>query len=464
MSTPIKLPAEALAVPHLEQYFGVWAIHENTFLSLFDRVGKIDLSAHVQAAAGSGRMAAADAGVVMDANGIATIELRGALTKYGSSMSSAPSMLMTQRAVRGLTDDPACKGVMMIFDSPGGTVSGTSDLAEAIASCAAVKPVMGFIEDLGASAAYWLASQCTTIVANPSAMVGSIGTYGVLQDSSRMAANAGVTVHVIRAGAFKGAGVPGTEITDQQLAEYQRIVDGMNAMFLGGVARGRRMKPEQVTAIADGRVHQAADAKKMGLIDAVQSLAAATSAFTASVLAKPSANKSTPRLVAKADVLESTVMSDKTDATVSAPKPATIAELKAEFPESTADFREKCMEGGLTIDASYRLWAKEKQAEATAAKAETEALRAQAKKPGAPALPNKPPTAKAGDVDAEASGDPIAEWNQRLDAKTKGGMKRPDAVAQLSKEDPELHQAYIQAYTAAHPEALPAAQRRAMGK
>ena len=63
-----------------------------------------------------------------------------------------------------------------------------------------------------------VASQAGFVAANESALVGSIGTYGVIYDLSKRAENEGITVHIVRAGAFKGAGVPGAPVTDEQLA------------------------------------------------------------------------------------------------------------------------------------------------------------------------------------------------------------------------------------------------------
>jgi hypothetical protein len=117
-----------------------------------------------------------------------------------------------------------------------------------------------------------VASQASRIIANETALVGSIGTYGVVQDTSGMAAMEGVRVHVIRAGAFKGAGTPGTEITAEHLTEMQRTVDGLNEYFLAGVAAGRSMLTAvRVRELADGRAWLAAEAKTLGLIDAIGS-------------------------------------------------------------------------------------------------------------------------------------------------------------------------------------------------
>ena len=61
----------------------------------------------------------------------------------------------------------------------------------------------------------------------------------MLTDSSKAAEDLGFKVHVVRAGALKGAGTPGTEITEEQLAETQKVVDAINEEFLGVIAKGR---------------------------------------------------------------------------------------------------------------------------------------------------------------------------------------------------------------------------------
>jgi ClpP class serine protease len=60
---------------------------------------------------------------------------------------------MTRDAVRQATRDPEVKGIYVRVDSPGGTVAGTGDLAEAIAAAAKVKPTHARVEDKAASAA-----------------------------------------------------------------------------------------------------------------------------------------------------------------------------------------------------------------------------------------------------------------------------------------------------------------------
>ncbi len=159
--------------------------------------------------------------------------------------------------------------IRLEVDSPGGTVAGVHEASEAIFAARKVKRVSAHINDLGASAAFHLASQAHIISAGPNAEVGSIGVFSVVVDSSQAAEDEGIKVHIIRSGDHKGMGVPGVEITKEQLASEQAIVDGMADNFVKAVARGRDMKVSAVKVLATGEVWIAKTALKHGLIDSV---------------------------------------------------------------------------------------------------------------------------------------------------------------------------------------------------
>ncbi len=163
-------------------------------------------------------------------------------------------------------------GILLHIESPGGSVFGTGDLADTIRAARDVKPVYAYIEDIGASAAYWIASQADRIFTNPTALTPAIGTYMVIDDWSKWFEDKGIKTHVVRAGKFKGAGEVGAKITEEQLADFQREIDSLNQHFVAGVAKGRRMSIDKVVELADGRVYVGAEAQRLGLIDGVQSL------------------------------------------------------------------------------------------------------------------------------------------------------------------------------------------------
>lgn len=227
---------------------------------------------------------------VIDSNGIAIIPLVGPLMKGDSKFGGTTSTVRTRRAVRMATQDSDVRGIMLHIDSPGGTVSGTAELAADVKLADDQKPVHAFIDDLGASAAYWVASQARRVSANATAEVGSIGVVAVVEDSSGQAEAEGIKVHVIATGPFKGAFVDGTEVTPDHLAYLQQRVDEINGHFLRAISKGRKMSMAEVRKAADGRVFGAAVAQEMGLIDAVQRMDKALADLT-----RDTKNAGTPR-------------------------------------------------------------------------------------------------------------------------------------------------------------------------
>lgn len=204
-------------------------------------------------------------------NGVAVIPISGPMMKGDSKYGGANTVAVRQ-ALRAALADNQVKAIMLHVDSPGGTVAGTDELARDVAKANATKPVHAHIDDLGASAAYWVASQARRITAGPAAEIGSIGVYAVIEDSSAAAAASGVRVRVVSTGPMKGAMEPGTEITDAQIAYVQERVDEMNRHFQSAIVRGRgeRMTRDDLATASDGRVFGATDARKLGLIDRVQ--------------------------------------------------------------------------------------------------------------------------------------------------------------------------------------------------
>ncbi len=114
----------------------------------------------------------------------------------------------------GARDD--IKAVFLNIDSPGGTVAGTPELANAVAALDTRKPVYAFSSGLMASAAYWIGSQARAIYVTPSAQVGSIGVVQAVIDNTAALDAAGIKVEVFSVGKYKAMGAPGTPLNDDQ--------------------------------------------------------------------------------------------------------------------------------------------------------------------------------------------------------------------------------------------------------
>lgn len=211
-------------------------------------------------------------------DGIATIDIGGPLTKYASStqaMFGGTSMILARKAIRDAVASERVRGIMLRIDSPGGTVAGTSDFGDEISAASARKPVWAYIEDLGASAAYWAASSAERIIANRNALIGSIGVLSVLYDSSEQAEKLGVKVHVLKTGFAKGTGVAGAPVSEEQLEDWQRHVDSLFGLFRDQVMRTRRMTQSDFDTVGTGQMWVAEEARALRLIDDVSGFDAA---------------------------------------------------------------------------------------------------------------------------------------------------------------------------------------------
>lgn len=208
---------------------------------------------------------------------VAVVDVAGVLTKDWTVLSllfgGTPTSLLAER-IRQLTADPKVMQIVLRIDSPGGTVSGTAALGEAVRRAALEKSVVAYIDDLGTSAAYWIASQARTVYVGPTALVGSIGVYTSVADISELMNRAGIRVHLVNSGGeLKGAGTPGTKITDAQLAALEQRVKGVNRQFILAVSRGRGKRIgglAGVAALADGRTFTGQEALAAGLADGVR--------------------------------------------------------------------------------------------------------------------------------------------------------------------------------------------------
>ena len=275
--------ADGVFVSKLDQAFTVdahWAIlgeyalgAESVLASLTPAMADLAAKAHAETLAARGD-AEVDAKPYAVENGVAVLGLSGPMTKRPTSMSyyfGGTSTVKLGRAIRLATADASVKAILIKTSSPGGQVDGTSDLHDEIVRAKASKPVYAYVDGLMASAAMWALSPSNGIYAGRTAQVGAIGTYAVMRDTSRAAMAAGVEVVVIREGMFKGAGTPGTVLTDAHRQEFQREVAALNDHFVNDVAAGRGLTPERARELADGRVHVGQAAQDIGLIDGVMS-------------------------------------------------------------------------------------------------------------------------------------------------------------------------------------------------
>jgi protease-4 len=171
------------------------------------------------------------------------------------------------RQLRRLRMDPAVKAVVLRVNSPGGSAVASDLIQREIILIQKEKPVVVSMGYVAASGGYWISAYSNRIFAEPNTITGSIGVFGLLPNVKRLANSVGITwdsVQTSKLGAMQTLSRPKTEA---ELARIQTSVDMIYSEFIRKVSEGRRLKPEFVNEIAQGRIWSGKEAIKLGLVD-----------------------------------------------------------------------------------------------------------------------------------------------------------------------------------------------------
>ncbi len=169
------------------------------------------------------------------------------------------------------------KGVLLLVNSPGGSVAPSVELAYAIKELAELKPVVAYASGVMASGSYYASIWANEIIANPGAMVGSIGVIFQGTNVEELMKTIGVKTQTIKAGKFKESGTPTREWNSYEKAELEKVIKDTYDMFISDVANARKLKKENHTVYADAHIFTSSQAKEVGLIDEVSTLSYAKS-------------------------------------------------------------------------------------------------------------------------------------------------------------------------------------------
>lgn len=197
-------------------------------------------------------------------DGIGIIPVVGVIGKGLSpleKMMGAVDVNEISDAVDAFAADPAVEKIALQISSPGGTVTGVEELANKVR--ALEKPTLAYTDSEMASAAYWIGSAADRVVASPSSTVGSIGVYMAIPDYSKAAEMAGIKMVVVKSGKFKGAGIEGTSLNEDQMANLQESVDTIHAEFKAAVNMKRKMVKAEAM---EGQTFSGKQAAQQGLV------------------------------------------------------------------------------------------------------------------------------------------------------------------------------------------------------
>lgn len=175
---------------------------------------------------------------------IARVEIDGAIA-------SDPARLA---ALEKIGDSADVKAVIIAINSPGGTTAGGEELYDAIGKLRAKKPVVAYVKELGASAAYMAAIASDRIFVRRLSIVGSIGVLFQTTDASKLMQTIGVDLDKVASGPLKAEPDIDEPMTPEVRASLQALVDDSFSWFVDVVAERRGMTRAEVLPLADGRI------------------------------------------------------------------------------------------------------------------------------------------------------------------------------------------------------------------
>lgn len=172
-----------------------------------------------------------------------------------------------------LADDDNVAALVMRVDSPGGSVFGSQQIADALNYFKSKgKPFAVSMGGYAASGGYWISADADRIFANCMTITGSIGIFGVIPNGQKLLHNIGLHPQNVTTTPNGFIGVPYTRLNPQQMEQFNVAIRKGYDRFIARVAKGRNMPEEKVRAIAEGRVWDGATAQKIGLVDELGNL------------------------------------------------------------------------------------------------------------------------------------------------------------------------------------------------
>ncbi len=164
--------------------------------------------------------------------------------------------------------DKDIAALVVRVDSPGGSVLASERIRSAIERQKAKGlPVVVSMANLAASGGYWVSTPASRIFAEPGTVTGSIGIFAVLSSFEKTLADWGVTGDGVRTTPISGQPDILTGLTPEVDSMLQANIESGYGRFVGLVARSRGKTPQQIDAIAQGRVWDGGTARQNGLVD-----------------------------------------------------------------------------------------------------------------------------------------------------------------------------------------------------
>lgn len=204
-----------------------------------------------------------------DKNKVAVIYAVGEITDADGEGIVAKDIV---KIINDVAKDSAVKAVVLRVSSPGGSAYASEQIWHALNKLKAKKTLIVSMGDYAASGGYYISCMADNIVAQPNTITGSIGIFGVIPNISGLNEKLGLTYDGVKTNKMSDAITVNRKFTPEERDLMQNYVNRGYELFVKRCANGRKMKIEQIKAIAEGRVWTGEDAIKNGLVDKIGGL------------------------------------------------------------------------------------------------------------------------------------------------------------------------------------------------
>ncbi|UCZ52287.1 signal peptide peptidase SppA [Bacillus shivajii] len=167
-------------------------------------------------------------------------------------------------------EDPNVHGVVIRVNTPGGGVVESQEIHDMIVDIQDdyEKPVYISMGSMAASGGYYIAAPAERIYANPQTLTGSIGVIMQSINVAELAEDLGIHSEVIKSGPYKDIMSVTREMTEDERAILQELIDESHELFVDVIDNGREnLSRDEVYELADGRIYSGSQALEAGLID-----------------------------------------------------------------------------------------------------------------------------------------------------------------------------------------------------
>ncbi|MCY7851460.1 signal peptide peptidase SppA [Bacillus spizizenii] len=204
---------------------------------------------------------------------IAVLEVSGTIQDNGDSSSLLGSDGYNHRTflknLERAKGDKTVKGIVLKVNSPGGGVYESAEIHKKLEEIKkeTKKPIYVSMGSMAASGGYYISTAADKIFATPETLTGSLGVIMESVNYSKLADKLGISFETIKSGAHKDIMSPSREMTKEEKNIMQSMVDNSYEGFIDVISEGRGMSKSEVKKIADGRVYDGRQAKKLNLVD-----------------------------------------------------------------------------------------------------------------------------------------------------------------------------------------------------